>query len=229
MKTFISGLILVLALADSASAANYPPAVTGDVIIKFTDKSQAGKLIAEALDLSSNRLESLQAIARQLSSEMDVPLSALRITSGQELVVGIDRASLVRSLKERLQREPAVQRVISIETGGTVLPSSELAMSVNLRPDSPIQRQVQRDLRTGQRTSEELDKMVAGLISGVSPRPSAHIDNNGRLILTLDIGELIDDVVIRLKRRSDVVYAQANLMVRPSLKREISPATTGSP
>lgn len=228
MKTFLSGLILILVQAAIAHAANYPPAVTGDVIIKFTDKSQAGLLIAEALHLNSNQHVPLQTIASRLSAEMDLPLSALRLTSGQELVVSIDRAALARNLNERLMRETAVQRVVLLESGKTLLPTGELAVRVSLRPDSPVQRQVHRNLRAGQRTSEELDKQASLLVSGISPRPSAHVDNNGRLILKLDIAELIDDVVMRLKRRADVVYAQANLIVRPSLKREISPAP-GSP
>lgn len=229
VKTFISGLTLVLGLAGVVHAANYPPALTGDVIIKFTDKSQAGQLMAEALHSDSNQHAPLQTMARQLSAEMDVPLSALRLTSGRELVVSIDRPVLARSLKERLLREPAVQRVIVLETGKTVLPAGELAVRVNLRSDSIVQRQVQRDRHAGQRTSVELDKQVAGLVSGVAPRPSAHIDNHGRLILTLDIAELIDDLIIRLKGRADVVYAQANLVVRPSLKRQISPVPAGPP
>lgn len=229
MKTFISGLTWVLLFTGAAQAANYPPAVTGDVIIKFTGKSQAGVLLAEAFRSNPNELAPLQTIARQLSAEMGVPLSALRITSGQELLVSVDRVTLMRSLKERLMREPAVQRVTLIETGKSVLPAAELAVRVNLRPDSAMQRQVQRDRRAGQRTSSELDTQVTRLVSGVSPRPNAHIDEHGRLVLTLDIADLIDDLVVRLKRRADIVYAQPNLMVRPSLKREISPVPAGSP
>lgn len=229
MKTFISGLTLVLGLVGVVHATNYPPAVTGDVIIKFTDKSQAGKLLAEALRSNPNERAPLHAITRQLSGETGVPLSAVRVTSGQELVVSVDRATLARNLKERLMRESAVQRVILIETGKTILPAAELAVRLNLQPDSAVQRQVQRDRHAGRRTSAELDMQVAGLVSGVSARPSAHIDNHGRLILTLNIAELIDDLVVGLKRRADVVYAQPNLILRPSLKREIPPAPAGSP
>lgn len=229
MKTFISGLTWVLVFTGAAQAANYPPAVTGDVIIKFTDKSQAGVLLAEAFRTNPNERARLQAIARQLSAEMDVPLSALRLTSGQELLVSVDRITLMRNLKARLMREPAVQRVTLIETGKSVLPAAELGVRVNLRPDSAIQRQVQRDRHTGQRTSAELDTQVARLVSGISPQPSAHIDKDGGLILTFDIAELIDDLVIRLKRRADVVYAQPNLIVRPSSRPENSPVPAGSP
>lgn len=216
-------------MADVAQAANYPPAVTGDVIIKFTDKSEAGILLAEALRLNPNERAPLQTLARQLSAEMGVPLSAVRVTSGQELVVSIDRTTLTRNLKERLTREAAVQRVILVEAGKTVLPAAELAVRVNLRPDSAVQRQVQRDLHAGHRASPELDMQIAGLVSGVTPRPNAHIDSTGHLILALDIAELIDDLVVRLKSRTDVVYAQPNLVVRPSLKREISPPPAGPP
>lgn len=229
MKIFISGLILLLVMADAVQAANYPPAVTGDVIIKFTDKSEAGALLAEALRLNPDERVLLQSLARQLSTDMGVPLSAVRVTSGQELVVSIDRTTLTSNLKERLTREPAVQHVILVEASKTVLPAAELAVRVNLRPDSAAQRQVQRDRLAGHRASPELDMHVAGLVSGVSPRPNAHIDNVGQLILTLDIAELIDDLVVRLKRRADVVYAQPNLVVRPSLKRENSPPPAGPP
>lgn len=229
MKTFIHyvGLILVLSLASTSQAANYPPAVTGDVIIKFTDKSQAGILLAETLRSNPNNNTSLQTVARQLSAEMKVTLTAVRVTSGQELVLSIDRATLARTLKERLAREPAVQRVILIENTKTLVPATELAALVKLRPDSAVQRQVQHDLRAGHRSSPELDLQVGGLVSGISPHPAAHIDDAGQLIVSLDLAELIRDLVIRLKRRADVVYAQPNLIVRPSLKREISAPRAG--
>lgn len=229
MKTFINYFGLTLVLAVVAEAANYPPAVTGDVIVKFTDKSQTGVLVAEALRSNPNERAPLQTMARQLSAEMGVPLSALRVTSGQELVVGVDRAMLTRTLKERLTREPVVQRVTLVETGKTVLPAAELALRLNLRPDSALQRQVQRDWHAGLRTLAKLNMHVTGLVSGVSPRPGARIDSTGQLIVSLDIAELIDDLVIRLKRRADVMYAQPNLIVRPSLKREITPTPAGPP
>lgn len=229
VKTFIYyfGLTLALVLSGTGQAANYPPAVTGDVIIKFTDKSQPGILLAQAFRLNPNNNTPLQIVARQLSAELGVPLTAVRATSGQELVLSIDRAQLARTLKERLAREPAVQRVILVENPKTLLPAAELAALVKLRPDSAAQRQVQRDRHAGHRSSPELGMQVAELVSGVSPLPTAHIDDAGQLIVSVDLAELIRDLVIRLKRRADVVYAQPNLIVRPSLKREISPPQAG--
>lgn len=229
MKTFIHhfGLILVLSATNAGQAANYPPVVTGDVIIKFTDKSQAGALLAETLRSNPNNNTSLQTVARQLSAELGVMLTAVRVTSGQELVLSIDRATLARTLKERLAREPAVQRVILIENTKTLVPATELTAMVKLRPDSAAQRQVQRDRRAGHRSSPGLDMLVAGFVSGISPYPAAHIDDAGQLIVSLDLAELIRDLVMRLKRRADVVYAQPNLIVRPSLKREISSPRAG--
>lgn len=230
MRIFLEniGLALALALALTvvAQASNSPPAVTGDVIIKFTEGSQAGVLLAKALGPNTNQHAPLQTIAHKLSTDMGITLSALRVTSGQELVVSVDRAALARTLKNRLAREPSVQRVILIETGKTILPAAELTVRVNLRPDSAVQRQVQRDRLANRRASPELDMQVAELVSGIYPRPVAHIDSVGRLILTLDIADLIDDLIVRLKRRPYVVYAQPNLTVRPSLKRGDSPFPT---
>lgn len=225
VKTFIYyfGRALVLFLASTGQAANYPPAVTGDVIIKFTDKSQAGILLTQTFRSNPNNNTPLQTVASQLSAELGVMLSAVRVTSGLELVLSIDRAMLARTLKERLAREPAVQRVILIENARTLVPATELAALVKLRQDSAVQRQVQRDRHAGHRSSPDLDMQVAELVSGISPRPTAHIDAAGQLIVSVDLAELIRDLVIRLKRRADVVYAQPNLIVRPSLKREISP------
>lgn len=229
MKTFIHyfGLVLFLSLTGAGRAANYPPAVTGDVIIKFTDKSQAGMVLTQALRSNPNNNTPLQTVARQLSAELGVTLTAVRVTSGQELVLSIDRAMLARTLKERLAREPAVQRVILIENTKTLVPATELAALVKLRPDSAAQRQIQRDRQAGHRSSPELDMQVAGLVSGISPHPAAHIDDAGQLIVSLDLAELIRDLVMRLKRRADVIYAQPNLIVRPSLKREISAPRAG--
>lgn len=230
VKLFTSyfGLALVLVLtAGSGQAANPPPALSGDLVVKFRDNSEAAVLLARTFHANPNRNAPLQTLARQLSAELGVTLSALRVTSGQELVLGIDRAQLARTVKDRLAREPAVQSATVTEHAKTLLPAAELAVSVKLSANSAAARQVQRDRQAGQRTSPGLEKLVTQLCSGVYPQPGGHIDDKGNLILTLDIAELTRDLALRLKRRSDVVYAQPNLIVRPFLKREISPPSSG--
>ena len=202
-------------LAIAQTAANGPTRfVPGDVIVKFTDASDFGARVTRAMRAASMPAE-IEAVATHLSTELGVPLVAVRVTSGRELVLSVERDRLVQALARRVERDADVRAVARVDEPRTVLPAARIALAVDLRGDSEAGRQVRAAARAGQRTTPGVDALVAKLAGDAQPRPSGYVSGRGQLVFTIDVAALTRDLVERLKRRADVEYAQVSHIVRP--------------
>jgi hypothetical protein len=198
------------------AAANGPASfVAGDLIVKFTDASEAGALVARAVRDEPAATAQLPTLAARLSAELGVGLTSARVTSGRELVLSVDREQLLARLAQRAQRDPAVIAVTPLAGPKTVLPPAEVALTVEFAAGSDAYRQLQRAARAGERRNRDIDALVAGLTAGTDLKPIGHSNERGQLVLTLDVAALTRDLVERLKRRADVEYAQLSQVVRP--------------
>ncbi len=217
MPTWKSWVLLSFTTAGLAlSAPNGPAAfVAGDLMVKFTDASPAGMLVSRAMQGDPGAERQLPDLAARLSAEIGVKLLAARVTSGRELVLGVDLEALEASLAERCQRDREVTRVLPLPAPKTVLPPATLALAVEFAPNSDAKRLLERAARAGERAGGEIDALAARLSAGADPRPTSHVNERGQLVLTLDIAALTLQLVERFKRRSDVEYAQIIQIVRP--------------
>jgi len=199
----------------TVQANDKPSFVAGDLIVKFTAASEPGTLVTRALqgDQAANR--QLAALAARLSQELGVAIAAVRVTSGNELVLSVDRDQLARSLRQVVTRDPAVRAATRIDPPKTVLPAAEITLALDLRRDSEADRQVRRSARAGKQTSKEIEALVKKLCVGADPQPSGGVSNRGQLVLTIDIAALTLDLIERLKRRPDVEYAQPSHIIKP--------------
>ncbi len=195
-------------------ANDKPSFVAGDLIVKFTTVSEPGTLVTRALQGGQAADRQLAALAARLSRELGVAISAVRVTSGNELVLSVNRDRLTQSLKQVVTRDPAVRAVTRIDPPKTVLPASEIALALDLRGDSEAGSLVRRTTQAGKQASNEIETLVKKLSVGARPQPSGHVSNRGQLVLTIDITALTLDLIERLKRRPDVEYAQPSHIVK---------------
>lgn len=207
-------VFLVSGLMAAAEANGPSTFVAGDLIVRFTDASDAGQAVVRAMRAEKVPAE-VEALAARLSAELNVPLVAARVTSGRELVLSVDRDRLGQTLAQRVKRDPAARDVTAVDTPKTVLPAAQLAFVVELAADSAALRDVQQAARSGRRTTPEVGKLVARLTTDLYPQPAGHVSDRGQLTLVVDIAELTRELVERLKRRPDVDYAQLSHIVRP--------------
>ena len=199
----------------TVQANDKPSFVAGDLIVKFTAASEPGTLVTRALQGDQAADRQLAALAARLSQELGVAIAAVRVTSGNELVLSVDRDQLARSLRQVVTRDPAVRAATRIDPPKTVLPAAEIALALDLRRDSEADRQVRRSARAGKQTSKEIEALVKKLCVGADPQPSGGVSNRGQLVLTIDIAALTLDLIERLKRRPDVEYAQPSHIAKP--------------
>jgi hypothetical protein len=189
--------------------------MAGDLIVKYTAASEPGTLVTRATQGDQAADQQLAALAARLSQELGVTVAAVRVTSGNELVLSVDRDQLAQSLRQAVARDPAVRAATRIDPPKTVLPAAQLTLALDLRRDSEAGRLVRRTARAGQQTSNEIDALVKKLCVGAVPQPSGRVGNRNQLVLTIDIAALTLDLVERLKRRPDVEYAQPSQIVKP--------------
>jgi hypothetical protein len=207
-------LFLVSGLMAAAEANGPSTFVAGDIIVKFTDASDAGRVVERAMRADKVPAD-VTAFAARLSNELGVALAAARVTSGRELVLSVDRDRLAQSLMQQVRRDPAVRGIAPVVAPKSILPAAQLAFVVELKADSEAQQQVRQAAQTGRRTTPEVGKLVDRLAADLYPRPAGHVNERGELALTVDIAALTRELVERLKRRPDVEYAQLSQVVRP--------------
>ena len=199
----------------AVQANDKPTFVAGDLIVKFTAASEPGILVTRAMQGDQAADRQLAALAARLSQELGVAVTAVRVTSGNELVLSVDRDQLAQSLRQVVTRDPAVRAATRIDPPKTVLPAAQLALALDLRRDSEAGRLVRRTARAGQQTSNEIEAQVKKLCVGADPQPSGRVSNRGQLVLTIDIAKLTLELIERLQRRPDVEYAQPSQIVKP--------------
>lgn len=207
--------LAAVAVVLATGAASPPPFVPGDLIVKFTDNSAHGALVTRAVRGEAVAQAQLPELAARLSAELGVPLRAVRVTSGRELVLGIDRERLLAALARRVQRDPAVSRTQPRAEPSTVLPPAEIALVVQCAPGSDAARLLQDAARAGEHRSRAIDALAARLSAGAEAHPAGEASARGELILVLDVAALTTQLLERTRNRADVEYAQLSHVVRP--------------
>lgn len=199
----------------TVQANEKPTFVAGDLIVKFTATSESGTLVTRAMQGDQAADRELAALAARLSQELGVAVAAVRVTSGNELVLSVDRDRAMQSLSQVVTRDPAVRKATRIDPPKTVLPAAQIALALDLRHDSEAGKLVRQTAQAKRKTTKEIAALVAKLCVGADPQPSGHVSNHGQLVLTIDIAALTLDLVERLKRRPDVEYVQPSQIVKP--------------
>ncbi|MBU1236225.1 MAG: hypothetical protein KJ634_07045 [Gammaproteobacteria bacterium] len=201
LRHFLAALSLAAALASAHASAPRPPdyIVTGDLIVKFRDTSESGKALAAVAE-GARAMGTAASVAAGLSGEYGIPLTLVRVTSGREALLSVDRRALLAGLAQRARREPIVKAATPETPPRTVLPSELATVRVELKPSVA--------------TAAELAALANKLASGDLLRPKFLTDASGAALLGIDMAGLTLALIERLNARSDVEYAQANRVLR---------------
>jgi hypothetical protein len=199
MVTFEAAVALATLLFSGATAADPPPFVPGEVLVRFRPDTRARTASGEAAPQPE-----VEAFLKGVSCEVERPLRFLRAASGGDVVVGLDVAELRDRLERKLTGLPEVGSVTPRARGEGQPPT---ALEVRVRAPATA-----ADL--GKRAAAALDLPIVDTASGGSQAS----------VVELDLRALTLDLVERLKRRPDVEYAQLNFSVRkivPNTRRPL--------
>lgn len=184
---------------SSPPAAVVSPAVAGDVIVKFRDASQSGRVVAPILT-GQSKIDSAVPLASDLSNELGSPLNVVRVTSGRELVLAIDR--------ERLRE------IIGRRAGGV----SDIRSLTPAGNYQGLASQQQLEFVVEPKPGSDVEKAISTITGSLREHARSRTDENGRVVLSIDMAGLTRQAVEQLQKRSDVEYAQANRRLKPYSK-----------
>jgi hypothetical protein len=175
------------------------PAMAGDLIVKFRNESSHGALMSDVL-AGKAALPQAAPMATSLSGELGVPLVLVRVTSGREALLAIDRQALATSLAQRASHLAGVKSAKPVPEKSTGLP--------------PAQVWVQLALRKGVSADDVARRLAtAPHFAPQGPR-DAQQGSEASARIGYDLSELTTQLLARLQQRGDVEYAQANRLLR---------------
>jgi len=207
--------LLVGLLAFQGVAMDYSTAATtvaGDIIVKFKDDSSSGKLMSQIVR-GAMQLKEAEKVAARLSQRLGVPLTPVRVTSGRELLLAIDRDRLTRDVLQRATRNSSVSKAEPVHAPAGVLPPREMKFVLDLQKGAAAEREASRR-PAATADSAEIKTLVDDAAGDLKAAASASVDERGRLVLAIDMAALTTQVAKQLEQCTEVEYAQPNLMLK---------------
>ncbi|MEN8260028.1 MAG: hypothetical protein ABFS02_05485 [Pseudomonadota bacterium] len=186
-----------------------------EVIVKFTEKSRLGTIINESRDRPLGENRALLDGVADLSEALSTPLIAKSITSGSELVLGVNVTAVLADLRKKLEGYPGVSKVRKIPSDQKpILPQISEEVAVGFLPDTEESKTLAQ-ARTCQNPADCIEPVVANLAEKTGYPLKGRLLRGRRLAVGIDLGATIQNLVERLKKNSDVEYAQPNFILGP--------------
>ena len=213
---FILASILALlctGCAGTLQASEGPPAVDGELIVKFESGQDIQARINDAMRDPSAKADTHSEIRHyvsELSDQVGVPLVMVRITSGRELLLAIPRRPFLEGVAERIRSRSDVSAIEIVHDETALSHNDKLIVTFGEGAKS-LTRLIE--------ASEAECREVAGSISAtLIDEPAYDFDarrlEGNRLEISVDVRKVALDLATRLRDRPDVEYAQPNFAVR---------------
>jgi hypothetical protein len=215
--TSVFHILLPILLIGGAMSSS-PPFVPGEVLLRFVSGSAASSAVEAALQVTPPDLQALAPIVKTLQGAAHIPLKAIRVASGNWVVLNVEPGPLAdqaaRDLRKRKNIE-SVEVVVLEPLQQGLMPKREglRVLFTSRSPESEI---------VSKKTSGVENKHVARLASELGKTVGlplkGYIGDGDRLLLEIDLMALTPILVERLKALPDVEFAQPNYKVgfRPS-------------
>lgn len=205
-----------LALLLSSDAAQDKPTgqrfASNEIVVKFSGTSKGAELAANALVEGNPSDAALGGYVKAISSELGVPLEVKRFGSGGNVILAVRTSELVDDLAKRFRTIPDVEdaRIVSEKIASTS--SIELDFRENSRETEVLARAAGK----GPESSAGVDAITGRLEQDYRVPLTARVVSSRRLLVTPDLQKLTMDLVMRMKKRADIEYAQPNFVLHPT-------------
>jgi hypothetical protein len=189
-----------------------PPPVR-EFIVKFKAASAGDRAAAQAMQDQAGQAAVFADFAAALSGEIGVPVRIYMVTSGRELVLGVDATKVADAAVAGLQQRPDIRRAGRVDGGDAPQPvPRDPMLAVEFADGSAIGRR----LADGLPPPDDPD--ILGLSQDMADRiglPLGLRPEGPAILFRLDIGRVTSELEARLKRRPDVAYVEPNRLLQP--------------
>lgn len=194
-----SALVL---FAGLQSACALEPIIAATLIAKPASATPISDHLRDVVQGATLDAQAVAAWLEPIEAAAQVPLEAVRATSGAELVLQIPRGPALEQLADALASREAVE-------------------SVRILPDSSATPFANRDrlvlaLTAGAARTGRGQALAESLLAEMPYVAHASSNADGGLELTIDWQSTTQRVADRLQRRDDIAYIQVERMLKPS-------------
>jgi hypothetical protein len=207
-------VVACLALLSSVSKAQDKLSgqyfVSSEIIVKFSGSGKGAELAARALTEGNPSDARLGSYVKTISSEVGVPLEVKRFGSGGNVILAIRLAELAENLSKRFRDIPDVEDAHMVSEKNVSISAIEISFKQNCREAEILAQPAQE----GAESRVELEAITKKLEQDGGVPLTARVVSPRHLLVTLDLQKLTVDLATRLKKRSDVEYAQPNFVRR---------------
>lgn len=196
-----------------AASSLVSQSISLELIVKFSDDSDAGRQIRRVIDEQSGDATMLAQLQEQLRQSTGFVLIPERITSGKELILSVPEEPPLERVKQAVTRRPEIAsaELIATESKNPRLPESILVVHFREAGDEhELLQKALVDSAYGARVQALATELCAE--SGVPVLGSARA--GAALAVTLDRFALVEMLTARLNALNDVDYAQPNATVQ---------------
>jgi hypothetical protein len=204
-------VVLIGAFYVITAYAQTGEAMPGEIIVKFMTDSETGLAITRALDEPNFDVGQLQDTADELADRCGLPLKAKRLTSGAEVLIELDLASLMERLQIGLSMRPDVESVSLENLPGNSPLHPKVTLLVNLAPESRSAALLERARST---ETTALAELVCGLTGDAEVPVLGTPMTANTLGLIANVEALLEQLLSCLHRHTDIEYAQPNPILR---------------
>ena len=195
-------LPLVLMGGSVASAQSFVP---GEMLVLFSPHSPGRTAVERALDSSPPELAALDPVVASLEAGSGVPLQAIRISSGNWVLMSIDTRRLADRAAGQLRARARVQ-------AAEVMPREQMpGVRVHFSPGSAESGIISAKISGG--SAESLAGLVQQIGAALQLPLKGEAREDRRLYLEIDYRALTPIVAERLKTLPGIESAQLNYTV----------------
>jgi hypothetical protein len=192
-------------LLIAASAASAQPFVPGEMLAIFSAGSPGRAAVEHALRSTPPEMAALDPVVASLEAGAGVPLRAVRISSGNWVLMSVDSRRLTERVAGQLRARARVEAV-------EVLPRERMpAVQVQFSPGSAESEIVSRTITGG--PAKPLAGLVQQIAAALELPLKGEARENRRLDLEIDYLALTPIVVERLKTLPGIESVQLNYRV----------------
>jgi hypothetical protein len=213
ITTIAAYVVLALMSPSAPGPQDKPPArpfVAGEVIVKFSPTSGKGTAVARAAEKSETPGDEVAAEVAALAKELGVPIEAKRLGSGGTVLLSLRTTDLAEWLATRLRSQRLVKEA---RTAGKESTAGEWAVQVDLVSGSPEASKLAQ--ATGAARETAATDVARKLEQSLGVALAGEVDATGKLVVSPELRRYTLEIIERLKKRSDVEYAQPNYTIRP--------------
>lgn len=208
-------LLLVAALLAFRPAAGQDTPPVSEFIVKFKAASAGDRIAAQAAQDQAAQAALFADFAAALSGEIGIPIRIGTVTSGRELVLGVDAAKVADAAIAGLEQRPDVVRAMRVEGGDEPqVALRDPILAVEFAEGSAIGRR----LAEGRPGNLQDDPDILGLSRDMADRTGVPLvlrPEAAAIVFALDIGRVTSELGDRLKRHPDVAYVEPNRLLQP--------------